>query len=133
MSRARWTDDMLSQFARLCADQHPRDVIADHLGLTVRQVANLHNWLRQTDSFPHDLPEKIRINRSCFHALCDELRALSAAGLGSGAIADRIGASRAAVASFMSYHGLFHWSRRKGAKRYRQTVSLAGHYRSEAA
>jgi hypothetical protein len=111
----------------------PRDVIADALGLSIRQVANLHGHLRRTASFPHDLPPRIRINQSRLHRLCDELRELSAAGRGSGAIAEQIGASRTAVASFMTYHGLFHWSRRQGAKRYRQTVSLGGGYRSEAA
>ena len=54
--RASWTEELIERFLSLCKREVPRDRIAEDLGLTIDQVANLHARLKQKGRLPYPLP-----------------------------------------------------------------------------
>jgi DNA-binding CsgD family transcriptional regulator len=128
-ARRTWTECKVERFRQLVAKGLPRDIIAQRLGKTIRQLESLHSHMRKKgEVLPPLAPVEIRncpISRLSGRE--GELAEMSRKGMGSRTIARQIGSTPGTVSGFMQRRGLCANPKRWGPppQTFRLAVNLA--------
>lgn len=105
-----WSQAQRKLFITLCLQNVPRDVIAERLGGTVRQINSLYYSMRKHRGFRGVLAPRATRAPICtpehFETLTPEIRRLSAEGVGHRAIADQLRISRHRVLKYVRAENL---------------------------
>lgn len=114
-----YTPEAVAAFLAMCRDRQPRDVIAERLGWTVRQVTDLHSHLKRRGRQRYRLPYRsVRRppRRSPLAGRKAEIAALSRLDYSARAIGELLGVEWSTVKCFMEYWALYapHRRRRRG-------------------
>lgn len=116
-ARRTWTEHKVERFRELLAKGLPRDIIAERLDKTIRQITSLYAHMREGgEQLPPLAPVAVRNPTlvSVLEGREAELAELSRRGLGRNRIAEQMGVTPNTVSGFMFRRGLCANPRRHG-------------------